>query len=198
MVVYWGNAHSSSDYIYRGDEQAEVFPFGSYSESKYLCERLVAVYRKNYSLDITVVRPCFLYGLEMKPQWLIPKLIHKALNNEEIVTHKYNNGLPLFELLYIDDFCTALSFLVKSKDSPACVNIGSHNHISTLDLASMIIKLTHSTSRKELLHISDNVYNVVSTAGYIDKIGWKPNVELTDGLQLCIKHHLSHPSCHEL
>lgn len=186
MVVYIGHAHSTDAYIYKADEHMPGFPYGSYSESKYLCEQLIEVYRKNYGLGITIVRPCGLYGSEMRPEWLIPKLIHKALNNEEIITHKYKNGLPLFELLYIDDFANAIARMLSETSTPQVVNIGSHELTSTRELADLITDLAQSSSHRNLLHMSDCTRNILTVPGYIDSLGWKPVVRLCEGLKMCI------------
>lgn len=186
MVVYLGNAHSSDCYIYPADENTPAYPYGSYSESKYLCEQLINIYRNSYGVEITVVRPCGLYGSEMKTQWLIPKLIRKALNNEDIVTHSYQNGLPSFELMHVDDFADATTRIIYDNQSPPSVNIGSHKLISTYELAGQIAKIAQSSSNASLLEISDQVRNIVTLPGYLDKIGWRPSIRLGDGLKMCI------------
>ena len=187
MVVYLGNAHSSDCYIYPADENTPAHPFGSYSESKYLCEQLIDIYRHNYGVEIVVVRPCDLYGSDMRPQWLIPKLIRKALNNEDIVTHSYQNGFPSLELLHVDDFCEALTLLMNIKSVPPCLNIGSHNLITTYELAGRIIRLTTSKSSRKTMNILDATYAVVSTPGFIETTGWKPEISLESGVLACLK-----------
>lgn len=197
MVVYFGNAHSNDSYIYQADEHTPAYPYGTYSESKYLCEQLIGAYRNNYGVETMVVRPCVLYGSDMRPQWLIPKLIRKALNNENIVTHSYQNGLPLFELIHVDDFCEAVIFLIRdifvngNLCAPLCINIGSHNLISTYDLAGMITELSLSKSSVSTLNILDNTHAIVSTSGYIDNIGWRPITSIESGLTASINHHLN-------
>jgi UDP-glucuronate decarboxylase len=182
MIVYLGNAHSSDCYIYPADENTPAYPYGSYSESKYLCEKLIDIYRNSYGVEITVVRPCALYGSDMRPQWLIPKLIRKALNNEDIVTHSYQNGLPSLELLHVDDFCEAITLLINAKSVPPCLNVGSHNLITTYELAGKIIRLTKSKSSRKTMNILDATYAVVSIPGFIETIRWKPEISLEAGL----------------
>ena len=188
MVTYLGNAHLADKLIYEADEQKNTSPYGTYSESKYLCEKLIDAYRINYGMSVLVIRPCGLYGQTMRPQWLIPKLIDKALRGETIVTHRYRNGLPSFELLYIYDLCSAISTLLRVNSNPRVVNVGSHALITTYELAGMITKLCNSSSEIKLLDISDNVRNIVTVPGYIDEIGWKAEVTLEDGLLSCINH----------
>lgn len=186
MVVYLGNAHSSDCYICPADENTPAYPYGSYSESKYLCEQLIDIYRNSYGVEIVVVRPCGLYGLDMRPQWLIPKLIRRALNNEDIVTHRYQNGLPSFELMHVNDFADAMISLIYDEQCPRVINIGSHELISTYELAGQIAKIAQSSSNASLLEISDQVRNIVTLPGYLDKTGWRPTIHLGDGLKMCI------------
>lgn len=187
MIIYLGNAHSSDCYIYQADENTPAYPYGSYSETKYLCEQLIDIYRNSYDMEITVVRPCGLYGSDMRSQWLIPKLIRKALNNEDIVTHSYQNGLPSLELLHVDDFCEAITLLMNIKSVPPCLNIGSHNLITTYELAGTIIRLSKSKSARNTMNILDATYPVVSTPGFIETIGWKPEISLEAGVLACLK-----------
>ena len=188
MVVYLGNAHASDCYTYLADESTIAYPYGSYSESKYMCEQLIAVYKKNYGVETTVIRLCNLYGPEMGPQWLIPKLILKALNNEDLVTHRYQNGLASFELLHVYDICEAIILILSDASAPPCINIGSHAVVDTYDLAGMIKRLTLSNSSRRILDICDTSRAIVSKPGYIDKIGWKPAISLESGLLSCIKY----------
>ena len=186
MAVYFGNAHLERNHQYIANETDHAVPRGAYSEAKYLCERLIDSYQINYGVKSTIIRPCGLYGPSMRPQWLIPKLIHLALSDQAIFTHRYGNGLPTFELLFINDFCEALLVLLLGGCEQTYINVGCHSLISTSELANLIVRLCNSKSATNLLDISDQVYNIVSSYGTIDKLRWSPKTSIEDGLRLCI------------
>ncbi len=186
MVVYQGNAFQQGECNFHAPEKLTPIPRGTYSETKYLGEKICDAYRTNYQIKILTVRPAGLYGPRMRPQWLIPKLISKALQNEGLITHRYTNGLPAFELVHIDDFCEAIKLILTKDIHGGPINIGTHNLDTTADLADMISRLCESKSTTELLDISVPIRNVVTTPGVLDQYGWKPRITLEKGLLSCI------------
>lgn len=182
MNIFQGNAFQQSECDFSVSEKLMPIPRGTYSETKYLCEKLCDVYRTNYQMKILIVRPSGLYGIKMRPQWLIPKLISKALQNQILITHKYTNGLPAFELLHINDFCEAIKLILKKEIYEGSINIGTHSLITTLDLAKMISRLCQSKSTTELLEINEPIKNIVTMPGILDQYGWKSKITLEEGL----------------
>ena len=186
MVVYQGNAFQQDKSNFSAPEKLTPIPRGNYSETKYLCENLCDAYRINYQMKILTIRPAGLYGPGMRSEWLIPKLISKALHNESLITHRYTNGLPAFELVHIDDFCEAIELIIRKGIHEVPINIGSHSLVTTADLANMISRLCKSKSTTELLDISEPIRNIVTTPGVLDQYGWKPRITLEKGLHSCI------------
>ena len=189
MSIYLGNAHGTSSYVFSASENEPAIPYGCYSETKYLCESLINLYRSTHGLDVTVLRSCGLYGLFMKPQSLIPKLIYKALANEEIVTHKYINGPPILDLLHVDDFCNALCLIVDDKLAPSFINIGGNESINTYDLASKIVQLAQSSSSIQTLDIHASTHAIVAQPGYLDRCEWQPSFKLDSFINNFISNH---------
>lgn len=186
MAVFQGNAFQHSERNFSASEKLTPIPRGSYSETKYLCEKLCDAYRTNYKMKILTVRPAGLYGPKMRFQWLIPKIISKALQNQKIVTHRYTNGLPAFELVHINDFCDAIKIILTKGIDKGSLNIGSHMLVTTANLADVISKLCDSKSSIELLNINEHIRNIVTTSDTLDQYGWKPKITLEKGLLSCI------------
>jgi len=184
LVVFSGNARFSDEYIYEAKEGDKPIPWGTYAESKYLGEELVRLYADLYDVRSLIVRASGLYGSGMNPMWLIPKLFRLALAGDEMITHEYSNGLPIFELLHVEDFARAIDVIADEKIWPSLMHVGSATSISTKDLAQLIAALTHSSSKCVLLKIHDKLTNVISVdGGYINRLNWSPKISLTDGLQ---------------
>jgi len=186
MVVYQGNAFQQDECNFSASEKLTAIPRGAYSEAKNLCENLCDAYRTNYKMKILTVRPAGLYGPRMSPQWLIPKLISKALQKQSLVTHRYTNGLPAFELIHIDDFCEVIQFIIRKGIGEGSINIGSHRLVTTEDLANIISRLCGNKSTTELLDINEPIRNIVTIPGLLDQYGWKSKITLEKGLLSCI------------
>jgi UDP-glucuronate decarboxylase len=186
MVVFQGNAFQQNEQNFTASEKLTPIPKGSYSETKYLCEKLCDAYRTNYKMQILTVRPAGLYGPKMRSEWLIPKIISKAIQNQNILTHRYTNGLPAFELVHIEDFCDAIRIVLTKGIHEDSLNIGSHMLITTANLADIISKLCKSKSSITLLDINEPIRNIVSISGVLDQNGWKPKITLEKGLLSCI------------
>lgn len=190
MPVYQGNAFEQNECNFEVSEKLTPIPKGTYSETKYLCEKLCEIYRINYQMKVLTVRPAGLYGPKMRTEWLIPKLISKALKNQELITHRYTNGLPAFELLHIDDFCSAIKFIISNDLDEGPINIGSHRLVTTVDLATIISRLCKSKSITKLLDINESIRNIVTKSGLLDQVGWEPKITLEKGLKSCIQTNM--------
>jgi len=188
MPVYQGNAFQQNECDFQISEKVVPIPRGTYSETKHLCENLCDVYRKNYHMKIWTVRPAAVYGPRMRPEWLIPKLISKALQNQRLTTHRYRNGLPSFELVHIDDFCKAIELIIRKDVSEVQINIGSHVLSTTAEIANVISRLLKSKSDIKLLDINQEIRNVVSIQGVLEQYGWKPRINIEEGLLSCISN----------
>ena len=152
--------------------------------------------------------PCNLYGIgdnyNPKTSHVIPALINKFYtakenNNKKVVC--WGTGNPLREFLFVDDLAKACIFILNNWEtnlsySPldkACkknywINVGSGVEISIKDLAEKIAKLTG--------FIGDIVWDETMPDGTprkvldiskIKTLGWEPETNLDDGLEIAIK-----------
>jgi nucleoside-diphosphate-sugar epimerase len=189
MVVFAGNAKNSNQADYFASEDMSPSPWGNYSDTKYFSEELIRTYGRSYGVEHLIIRPSALYGLGMRPQWMVNRFIQKALRNQDISTHEYFNTRPCFEFLHMTDFLSALSLTLEcDRDClrNVSINIGSGCLTSTFDLADRIISLSDSSSKLGLQPIEDRIHNVCTVPGFIRSLGWTPSVGLDEGLQACI------------
>lgn len=185
-VVYSG--YNSSHLI--ASESLPLRPKGTYGETKALCEELVNIYRDIYDLNIYLLRLSPVYGVGSDKPKFIYTFFQKALNNETIFTHKYLNGLPILDLIYIDDVVRAIECVIKSKPSSSFdLNIGSGIGCSTFEIAKMIKEIYGSNSAIMHHEISDFVANIVMDISRAKTIlGWYPKTNIEDGLTYLTSH----------
>jgi UDP-glucuronate decarboxylase len=187
-AVFSGTARREEAYIYRPAPREVPSPCGTYAESKYISEELVRLYRRNYGLRAMIVRAPTLYGEGMAEALFIPKTIKSILENRDVVTHMYSNGMPLFELLHVHDFCEAINSALRLDVFPEELSIGKGQVISTHEFAKMVVSLTGREIVCSLMSVEKNIYNV--QIGHLEAdclIGWEPKISLENGVKRLIE-----------
>jgi UDP-glucuronate decarboxylase len=175
---YWGN----------------VNPVGSrscYDEGKRCAETLFFDYRRQHGLSIKVARIFNTYGPNMRPDdgRVVSNFICQALLGEDITI--YGDGLQTRSFCYVTDLIDGLDRLMNSPTEIAGpINIGNPRAFSIRELAEKILAITGSTSKlvKKPLPDDDPKQRQpdITLAGKL--LGWRPTVELAEGLQSTITY----------
>jgi dTDP-D-glucose 4,6-dehydratase len=92
-------------------------------------------------------RPCYVYGPNDVKTRLIPTLINKFLNNEEITLDKCDK---IIDYIYIDDFTEYVYNLIITQNN-GIFNICSGNQYELKDVINLIYTLTYSNSKMLLM-----------------------------------------------
>ena len=173
----------------------------SYAASKYFAEHLgLALHRKG--LDITILRFASCYGPRLNPNGLtsvIAKFIISALNNEPIPI--YGKGDQTRPFTYVDDTISGIVYAMKGKNgSGEIFNISNPGSTSIEQAARLIKNLTGSKS--EIIFIEprelgkgfeDIVKRELDTSKATDKLGFKADVSLENGLLRTIEWFKNNP-----
>jgi UDP-glucuronate decarboxylase len=174
------SAYRTSEII--ANEHLPLFPRGPNGETKFLCENLIEIYRKLHGLQCGILRSATIYSdTGDRPKFLY-NFISKARRNEPIRTHCYLNGYPKIDLLYVDDFVSALTSVIESGFA-GTLNIGSGHAVSTREVAEAIVKKTDSHSIIDGLNIDDYTANITMdiTSAY-EVLAWQPNISWETGI----------------
>ncbi|MGH7842720.1 MAG: NAD-dependent epimerase/dehydratase family protein [Candidatus Binataceae bacterium] len=161
------------------DEALPMCPRGTPSESKYLCETLLAQCKFPY----TLLRLPRIYGPHMaKPKFLY-NFRQKARLNEEIQVHRYLNGLPFLDMLYIDDL-VRLVVCCLERELQGVFNAGSGVASSTTEIAQLVIAVLESRSAIHEYEIDGYTTNILMDGSRAsEQLGWQPAVGFADGLR---------------
>lgn len=176
---YWGN----------------VNPIGlrsCYDEGKRCAESLFISYKNQESIRIKIIRIFNTYGtkMDLNDGRVVSNFISQALKGEDITIYGDGNQTRSFQ--YVDDLVEGMIRMMNSEDSfTGPVNIGNPNEFSILELAKNIIHLTNSKSK--IIHLplpqDDPMQRQPDISLAYEKLnGWKPKVELKDGLEKTIKY----------
>ena len=178
---YWGNVNP-------------IGPRGVYDEAKRFSEALTVAYRKNHGTDTKIVRIFNTYGPRMRPNdgRAIPTFIRQALRGDPITVS--GDGSQTRSVCYVDDLVEGILRMLRSSH-PGPVNLGNPNELSVLELARTILRMTGSASPITLVPRPQDDPMVrqprIDIASEI--LGWKPEIDLQDGLARTIGWFRSHP-----
>ena len=165
-----------------------------YDEGKRCAETLMVNYHRQNGVDIKIQRIFNTYGPRMQPNdgRVVSNFIVQALNGKDITI--YGDGSQTRSFCYVDDLIEAM---IRMMNSPrhfiGPVNTGNPNEFTIQQLASLVIELTGSASKivYEPLPSDDPLQRQPDITLAIKELGWKPVVELREGLTKTIEYFKS-------
>ncbi|WP_050979888.1 UDP-glucuronic acid decarboxylase family protein [Sinorhizobium sojae] len=175
---YWGN----------------VNPFGPrscYDEGKRCAETLFFDFHKARGVEIKVVRIFNTYGPRMRPDdgRVVSNFIVQALRGEDITV--YGDGSQTRSFCFVDDLIDGFVRVMASPSSlTGPVNLGNPGEFTIGELAEQVIQLTGSRSRivRQPLPADDPRQRRPDISRATSELGWRPTVDLTEGLAQTIRY----------
>ncbi len=128
------------------DEDSPLEPNSPYSASKASADLLARSYVNTFGLDVIVTRCCNNYGPYQYPEKLIPLLIMKIFQGEDLPI--YGNGENVREWIHVSDHARALAFLSQKGNYGEIYNIGSEEEFSNIEIAKKILETMKSEVSK--------------------------------------------------
>ena len=163
-----------------------------YDEGKRITETLMMDYHKKYGVDIRIARIFNTYGPNMDKNdgRVVSNFINQALNNEDITL--YGTGNQTRSFCYIDDQIDGLIKLMNSSYVYP-INIGNPHEITVMELATLIIQLTHTKSKIVYNELpSDDPTNRCPDIKKAKEIlRWEPKYLLKDGIEKTINYFVN-------
>lgn len=176
---------------YRGNVNP-IGPRSCYDEAKRCGESYVIAYRMQHGLDTRIARIFNTYGPRMRAEGIygrvVPRFVEQALSNKPITV--FGDGTQTRSFCYVTDQVEGLLKLAFSERAEGeVVNIGSEGEITILELAKLIKELTKSSSEIEFhpLPKDDPMRRKPDISKAKKLLGWKPKVELEEGLRMMIE-----------
>jgi UDP-glucuronate decarboxylase len=149
-------------------------------------------YHRQNKVKIKIIRIFNTYGPKMHPNdgRVVSNFIVQALKGEDITL--YGGGSQTRSFQYIDDLVEAMIRVMNNTpdDFIGPVNIGNPNEFTIRELAERVISLTGTTSKfvmKEL-PLDDPKQRQPDISLAKEVIGWRPIVELDEGLSRTIEY----------
>ena len=178
---YWGN----------------VNPIGirsCYDEGKRAAETLMMDYYRQYGVDIRIIRIFNTYGPNMDPKdgRVVSNCIVQAINGEDITI--YGDGSQTRSFCYVSDLVAgAIKMMNNDKGFIGPVNLGNPSERTVLNLAEIVLEMTGSKSKITYkdLPSDDPVKRKPDITKAQEILGWKPEVDIKDGLAKTIEYFKS-------
>ena len=168
---YWGNVNP-------------IGIRGVYDEAKRFGEAMSMAYHRVHGIDVKIVRFFNTHGPRMRTDdgRAIPEFITAALQGRPLVVH--GDGSQTRSIGYVDDIIEGVIRLALS-DHVGPMNIGTHEEVSMLELAKLIIEITNSRSAIEFGPRPPDDPTTRRPDITLAKrvLGWEPTIKLDDGLQ---------------
>ncbi len=169
------------------NEEVLVDPRTSYAMAKRYNEIYLASHHEEKGLNAISLRFFNVYGHNQDTRMVVPLFFEQAMAGQELTV--FGSGKQTRDFTYIDDTVEACVRLMSIKGSHI-VNIANEKEWCIDDLAKLIIETTGSKSALKFIEAPKKRYDyeVERRVGSSDKLmhltGFKPRVELRDGLEM--------------
>jgi nucleoside-diphosphate-sugar epimerase len=171
--TYWGNVSS-------------VGPRSCYDEAKRFSEAITMAYHRVHRLDVRIARIFNTYGERMRPDdgRVVNTLVVQALRGEPITLH--GDGSQTRSFCHVSDEIVGLTAVLDG-NLTGPVNVGNPDEFTIRQLADIVVELTDSSS--EIITVplppereGDPAQRCPDIGMIESAYGWKPSIELHDGL----------------
>jgi GDP-L-fucose synthase len=163
-----------------------------YAVAKIAGIKMCQAYRRQYGCDFISAMPTNMYGpndnYDLQNSHVLPALIrkfHEAKVASAPHVTCWGSGSPLREFLYADDLASACVFLLQHYSEEQFINVGFGSDISIKQLAETVRsvvgypgEIQWDTSKP------DGTPRKLMDSSRLFALGWKPKVQLEDGIRL--------------
>jgi UDP-glucose 4-epimerase len=164
-------------------------PGSPYGAAKFACTIYARMYHALYDTPIVIPRIFMVYGPNQKDRnKLIPYVIRSLLRGEK---PKLSSGVRLVDWIYIDDVVQGLIKIAEGYNGYSeHIDIGSGKLVSIRDVVTNIASLMSCEDLIEFGELEDRpleTMNVADISNLQNKLSWKPDIEITEGLKKTIE-----------
>mmetsp|Transcript_16656 Transcript_16656/g.32292 ORF Transcript_16656/g.32292 Transcript_16656/m.32292 type:complete len:400 (-) Transcript_16656:131-1330(-) len=181
--------YASSSSVYGGSKK-QVFSesdrvdnqVSQYAATKKSCELFAATYNSLYGLQSTGLRFFTVYGPRGRPDMAPFKFMHRIFNG--ITLQQYGDGSSARDYTYISDIVNGVVLAIDKPLGCEVINLGKGNTCKLKDFISTVERLCGRKAKIEILpdQPGDVPYTCADTTKAFELLGYKPQVQLEEGL----------------
>tara|TARA_B100000941_G_C28457926_1_gene529024 strand:+ start:13 stop:1128 length:1116 start_codon:yes stop_codon:yes gene_type:complete len=181
------------------NEDSKYDPRSPYSASKASSDHLVRAWHHTYGFPVLITNCSNNFGPWQFPEKLIPLVINKAINGQEIPI--YGDGQNIRDWLFVEDHVDALLTVISKGDIGETYCIGSNNEKTNLEIVELICAiidriLTSKVPTNKLIKFvkdrpgHDRRY-AIDSLKLKNKLGWKPSHDFRESLEKTVIWYLN-------
>ncbi len=206
--------HISTDEVYGtlGEEglfteETPYAPNSPYSASKAGSDMIIRSYYHTYGMNTVVTNCSNNYGPKQHAEKLIPTIIRKALNGENIPI--YGDGKNIRDWLYVLDHCKGIDLVYHTGREGQVYNIGGHNERTNNQIVHTVCKILDKLHPNLAFKSYNDLISFVDDRAGHDKryaidatkiekeLGWKADEDFESGIVKTVQWYLKKPSYKE-
>ena len=193
--------HISTDEVYgevHGDdlkEDALLNPTNPYAASKAGAEQLVSSYVMSFGLPAVIVRMNNAYGPHQYPEKVIPRFIRLLQEGKPLTLQ--GDGSQTRRFMYVTDVVSGVLTAWKKGQIGLVYNVGTLRETSVLAIGEMLAQKMNVPLKWTVIpdrNVNDQRYAI--DAAKLRLLGWEPQVDLEEGLDLTIAWYKEHSDEH--
>ena len=162
----------------------------AYAIAKIAGVKLIQAYRRQYGRSWIAAMPTNLYGpgdnFDLESSHVLPALLrrfHEAKVSGSNSMSAWGTGAPRREFLHVDDLAQACLFLLENYDDEIPINIGCGTDVTIKELTELVAGVVGFTGNIEWDSSKpDGTPRKLLDTSRINNLGWKPTVQLSDGI----------------
>ena len=170
----------------------------AYAIAKLAGIELIKSYRKEFGNKWISVMPTNLYGpndnFDLESSHVFPALIRKFIEAKKSNANSvklWGTGKPRREFLHVDDLAKAIIVCLDNYDADQQINIGTGIDLTVAELAEKIAKNIGFTGSIDWdVTREDGTPRKVLDIQKITNLGWKPTINLDQGIDLTVEWYL--------
>ena len=170
----------------------------AYAIAKLAGLELIKAYRKEFGHKWISVMPTNLYGpndnFDLESSHVFPALIRKFIEAKKSNADSvklWGTGKPRREFLHVDDLAKSIIVCLDNYDADQQINIGTGIDLTVAELAEKIAKsIGFSGSINWDVAREDGTPQKVLDIQKITNLGWKPTINLDQGIELTVEWYL--------
>jgi CDP-glucose 4,6-dehydratase len=190
---------ASTDLPYR--EDAAFQPSYPYETSKAAADLIARSYWHTYGLPVATTRFANVYGGgDLNRSRLIPEAVHAALSRRAPILR--SDGTPQRDFLFVDDAVAAYLAIADALDGEGArgeaFNAGGDRAYAVREVVELICRIAGSDVVPDVRELGtpqaeiDRQY--VDPTKLRELTGWRPRVDLEEGLRRTVEWYRAHPA----
>ncbi len=169
------------------DENHPLSPHNDYAMSKKHMEDIACRYKKDFGVEVIILRLFNIYGPGQKSGYLIPDTIDRITKNTRV---RIKNEDSCRDFLFIDDLVSLLMIIVRStKKDEFIFNVGAGKSYSVDMVTKTISTHLSKTPQYEYINGKDLIKGTVANINRVKNVyGWTPNWKIEEGIKSVLKY----------